>query len=380
MIFEYATLKLIWWALIIVLLIGFTISCGMDLGVAVLLMVIGKTDADRRVIINAIGPTWDGNQVWFLVSAGAIFAGWPLLYAAVFSSLYFAFFLVLLMLILRPPGIDYRSKLPSKHWRQFWDICLFLSGVTPAFFFGLAFANIILGISFYYDDSLRPIITQSFSSLFRPITVLAGIASLSMLTVQGALFLQLKLDEKFSAYTKNIATYTGCIFILSFICTGLYVAFEANGFKLQDIADINSVLSPVKKIVLIEPKLWSYNYRYRCSNLVAVPIAVIASSCLALWASRYDKPGLAIFLNSFSLASVIVTIGITMFPFILPSSAMPSHSLTIWDACSSKLTLQWLFWIILIFLPIVLLYTTWVYRVMRGKVTEKISLHHPEAY
>src|SRR3990167_5449502 len=144
----YHLLRLIWWALLGVLLAGFAITDGFDLGIGMLLPWVARTDNERRVVLNTIGPVWEGNQVWFVLGGGAVFAAWPLLYAVSFSGFYFAMLLVLLALILRPVGFKYRSKLPNLTWRQTWDTCLFIAGLAPALLFGVAIGNVLQGVPF----------------------------------------------------------------------------------------------------------------------------------------------------------------------------------------------------------------------------------------
>src|SRR5580692_3013228 len=152
---EYEILRLIWWALLGILLIGFAVMDGFDLGTAALLPFVGRTNMERRVAINSVGPVWEGNQVWFILGGGAIFAAWPALYAASFSGFYLAMFLVLAALILRPAGFKFRSKLPNTTWRGFWDWALFVGGVVPSLVFGVAFGNLFLGVPFSFDSDLR---------------------------------------------------------------------------------------------------------------------------------------------------------------------------------------------------------------------------------
>ena len=152
---DYETLRVIWWALLGVLLIGFAIMDGFDLGVAMWLPIIAKYDVDRRILINSIAPTWEGNQVWFILGGGAIFAAWPALYALSFSGFYWAMLLVLLALIMRPVGFKYRSKLKSHTWRNNWDKILFVSGLVPALIFGVAVGNVLQGVPFHFDNSFN---------------------------------------------------------------------------------------------------------------------------------------------------------------------------------------------------------------------------------
>ena len=160
--FDYETLRLLWWALLGILLIGFAVMDGFDLGVAALLPIVGRTAEERRIVINTIGPVWEGNQVWLVLGAGAIFAAWPALYAMAFSSFYLAMLLVLLALILRPVGFTFRGKIDDPRWRHVWDTALVVSGVVPALVFGLAFGNVLEGVPFNYDADLRLSYTGGF--------------------------------------------------------------------------------------------------------------------------------------------------------------------------------------------------------------------------
>ncbi|MFM0298466.1 MULTISPECIES: cytochrome d ubiquinol oxidase subunit II, partial [Paraburkholderia] len=152
---DYASLKLIWWVLIGVLLIGFALTDGFDMGAAILLPFIGRTDAERRIVVNTVGATWEGNQVWLITAGGAMFAAWPLVYAASFSGFYFAMLLVLFSLFFRPVGFDYRSKREDPRWRSAWDWALFVGGFVPALVFGVAFGNLLQGVPFSFDTDLR---------------------------------------------------------------------------------------------------------------------------------------------------------------------------------------------------------------------------------
>src|SRR5690554_7451230 len=153
---DYEALRFIWWVLIGVLLIGFVVTDGFDMGVASLLKVIGRDNEERRIMINTVAPHWDGNQVWLITAAGALFAAWPAVYAAAFSGFYWAMLLVLFALFFRPVGFDYRSKLTNTKWRKAWDMGLIAGGVVPSLIFGVAFGNLLLGVPFQHDEFLRP--------------------------------------------------------------------------------------------------------------------------------------------------------------------------------------------------------------------------------
>src|SRR5487761_2662828 len=194
MIFDYATLKVIWWLFVGVLLIGFSVTDGFDLGVGALLPFLGKNDEERRVIINSVGATWDGNQVWFITAGGALFAAWPLVYATAFSGFYIALILTLFALFFRPVGFDYRSKVADARWRSAWDWGLFAGGFVPALIFGVAFGNLLQGVPFSFDNDLRVTSSGSFWQLLNPFGLLAGVVSLAMLVMHGAVYLQIRTE------------------------------------------------------------------------------------------------------------------------------------------------------------------------------------------
>jgi len=369
MILDYATLKLCWFFIIGVLLIGFAITGGSDLGVSALLAPMGKNDSERRVILNSIGPAWEGNQVWFILTVGAIFAAWPFAYAAIFSSLYFLFFLLLIPLILRPPGLDYRSKLKNSTWRTFWDYSLFFSGFLPIFLFGVMIGNLFLGIPFYYDDTLLPHATQAFFSLFTPYTLLLGTVCASALLLQGVLFLQSKTEYVLCQRAKCIAQILGSLFIITFPIAWYWTLYDIPGFAIISMPASNTSMTPVAKEVIHAIGLWQTQYK-TFSVGYFIPVIPLFSTLIAILFSTFNCAKLALFSSSLAIAALMITWGFTLFPFILPSSTIPSHSLTLWDATSSPLTLSWMLGVTILFLPIVLCYTLWAFRVMRGKVTE----------
>jgi len=368
MIFDYATLKLIWWLFVGVLLIGFALTDGFDLGVAALLRYAARSDEERRVVINSIGPVWEGNQVWFVTAGGALFAAWPLVYAAAFSGFYFALMLVLLALILRPVGFDFRSKVPDPRWRGFWDWGLFVSGAVPALVFGVAFGNLLQGVPFHYDDTLRPFYTGSFWQLLNPFALLAGVVSLSMLVMHGGMYLQLRTEGDIATRASRAVRVSALVLIVAFAAAGFWVAGGIEGYRIVTIPDVNNVLVPMAKTVERASGAWFANYRLHPWMWLA-PASGFAGALLAWRMSARNRPGPGIVASALSVSGVILTAGFAMFPFVMPSRTEPATSLTAWDATSSPLTLTIMFWVVVFFLPIVLGYTTWAYRKMRGKVT-----------
>lgn len=370
MLFDYYTLKIIWWLFIGVLLIGFAVMDGFDLGVGTLLPFVAKTDVQRRVLLNAIGPTWEGNQVWLLTAAGAMFAAWPLVYAAAFSGFYWAMLLVLFALFFRPLGFEYRSKIEDPRWRTAWDWGLFVGGMVPALIFGVAFGNLLQGVPFHYDDFMRPFYTGSFFGLLNPFALLAGVVSLSMLVMHGAVYLQMRTEAELFNRAKKAVLLFGIIFIAAFALAGIWQAHGIEGFRIVSSPDPGTAFSPLAKTVEVSQGAWMENYA-SYSWMMLAPVLAFVGGILAIVLSRLNRPGIAFIFSGSALAGVILTAGFAMFPFLMPSTTSPNSSLTVFDATSSHRTLTVMFFAVIIFLPIVLAYTSWVYRVMRGKITEE---------
>jgi cytochrome d ubiquinol oxidase subunit II len=366
MILDYETLKLIWWLFVGLLLVGFVMTAGFDLGVGMLLPFLGKNDEERRVIINSIGPTWEGNQVWLILGAGAVFAAWPLVYAAAFSGFYAAMLLALFALVIRPGGFAFRSKLPDPRWRSLWDWVLFTGGAVPALIFGIAFGNLLQGVPFQYDDTLRLSFTGSFLALLNPFALLAGLVSVAMLVMHGAVYLTLRTQGEINARATRAAVVFGVIFLIAFALAGVWVALGIDGYRVLYMPDANSAFTPLQKSVAKVTGAWITNYSLYPWTLLA-PVAGFAGAIAAL--ALGARAGMALIASSICVSAVVLTAGFAMFPFVMPSSTHPDHSLTMWDGVSSHLTLTWMFWATVVFLPIIIAYTIWVFRVMRGKVT-----------
>lgn len=370
MLFDYFTLKIIWWLFVGVLLIGFAFMDGFDLGIGTLLPFVARNDEQRRVLLNAIGPTWEGNQVWFITAGGALFAAWPLAYAAAFSGFYWALLLVLFALFFRPVGFEYRSKIQDPRWRAAWDWGLFVGGMVPALVFGVAFGNLLQGVPFYYDEFMRPFYTGSFWALLNPFALLAGIVSLSMLVMHGAVYLQMRTEDEINIRAKKAVRIFAVVFLVAFAIAGVWQAFGIEGYRIIASPDPGTAISPMDKKVETAVGALMQNYSIYPWTVLA-PALAFAGGILAFVLSGINRAGLAFVCSGSALAGVILTAGLAMFPFVMPSSTNPDSSLTAFDATSSHLTLNVMFIAVVVFLPIVLMYTSWVYRVMRGKITEK---------
>jgi len=380
MIFDYETLKVIWWLFIGVLLIGFAVTDGFDMGVGALLPFLGRTDDERRVIINSVGATWEGNQVWFITAGGATFAAWPLVYATAFSGFYWALLLVLFALFFRPVGFDYRSKVDDPRWRNAWDWGLFVGGAVPALVFGVAFGNLLLGVPFRFDDTMQVFYAGSFWQLLNPFGLLAGVVSLSMLVMHGAVYLQLRSEDEINARARKAVVISAIVMMAAFALAGVWLATGIDGYRIVSMPAADTAFTPLAKVVEKAPGAWLANYSTH-PWMMAAPVLGFAGAAIAIVFSAAGRPLAAFVASALSVTGVILTAGFSLFPFIMPSSSNPASSLTVWDAVSSHRALQVMFWVVVVFLPIVLAYTSWVYRVLRGKITvETIRKNRHTAY
>ena len=368
MIFDYETLRVIWWILIGALFTGFALTDGFDMGVGTLLPFLGRDDDERRVMINTVGPHWDGNQVWFILAGGAIFAAWPLVYAAAFSGFYVALLLVLFSLFFRPVGFDYRSKVDDPRWRAAWDWGLFAGSAIPALVFGVAFGNLLQGVPFHLDGNLRSHYDGSFFALLNPFALLTGVVSLSMLVMHGATYLQMRTDGVLLERARGAARLAAIALIVTFALAGIWLGFGIDGYRIASIPALDAPSNPLAKTVAQVAGAWLTNYK-TYPWAVAAPVLGFAGALGVLAFSAARRGALAFVSSALSVLGVIFTVGVSMFPFIMPSSLEPNSSLTVWDATSSPHTLMLMFWATLVFLPIVLGYTIWVYKVMGGRVT-----------
>ena len=372
---NYEVLRIIWWALLGILLMGFAVMDGFDLGVATCLPWIARNDMDRRILINTVGPTWEGNQVWFILGGGAIFAAWPTLYALSFSGFYLAMLVVLLALILRPVGFKYRSKHDSVKWRSFWDYALFIGGFVPALIFGVAIGNVLQGVPFHFDDHMRSFYTGTFFALLNPFALFCGILSVCMLVMHGAFFLQIKTEGHLQQRSQRTGRVAALFTLVLFVLGGVWVANGIDGYVQVSEIFPNGPSNPLHKEVIRQAGAWFANY-HRTILACVVPLGSIISALSAILFAKKAK--LAFVSSSICIMGIIGTVGVSMFPFILPSSSNPAHSLMVWDSSSSEKTLLIMLVATIIFLPIVLAYTSWVYRVLRGKINMQSILSHKE--
>ena len=366
---DYESLKLIWWVLIGVLLIGWAVTDGFDMGVLSLLKIVGKTDSERRVMLNTVGPHWDGNQVWFITAGGAIFAAWPVVYATAFSGLYFALLLVLAALFFRPVGFEYRSKIEEVKWRNNWDWLLTIGGAVPSLVFGVAFGNLFLGLPFTFDNTMRSFYEGNFFQLLSPFALLVGVVSLAMLVMHGGAYLQMRTQDELHERTRKATLVTAMITFFGFMLAGVCLMHWVDGYVITEMTKATGeAMTPMAKSVTVMEGAWLNNYTLYPITIVA-PILGFAGLLLTMLFTLKNKSGLTFFSSSIALAGIICTAGFSLFPFIMPSSINPQVSLTVWDVVSSEKTLNIMFIVAMIFVPIILIYTTWGYYKMWGRIS-----------
>lgn len=366
---DYDTLRLIWWLLLGVLLIGFAVTDGFDLGVGTLLPFVAKTDMERRIVINTIGPIWEGNQVWLIVGGGAIFAAWPPLYAVSFSGFYLAMFIILASLILRPVGFKYRSKRESATWRATWDWALFIGGFVPALIFGVAVGNVLQGVPFRFNNDLRIFYEGSFFGLLNPFALLCGLLSVSMLVMHGSAWLMVKTSGPIAERARRYGSVAAPVTVLLFAAAGALVWVGIGGYRVTSVMDPLGVSNPLMKTVAEDSGAWFANYAAH-PWLLVVPALGVFGAAAAFLGLRARREVSTLLLSAASITGIIATVGVSMFPFILPSSIDPRSSLTLWDSSSSHLTLFIMLVVSVIFIPTIVVYTSWVYKVLWGKVDD----------
>ena len=332
----------LWFILIAVLFIGFFFLEGFDYGVGILLPFVSKTDTERRVVVNSIGPVWDANEVWLLTAGGAMFAAFPHWYATMFSGFYLPLFLILMGLIVRGVAFEFRSKVEDERWRKTWDYAIFIGSLLPAILFGVAFANIVRGLAI--DASMNYV--GSFFDLLNPYALLGGLVTLALFVLHGALFLELKVDDPIRQRVQGLLRPT---WAAALVLTVLFVAFSAVDTPM--FASVNAV------------------------QVIALLVAVVSLLTAGLYVFR-RRYGLAFVANGLTIIAVVVLLFSSLFPNVMPSSIDPAFSLTVYNASSTPYTLSIMTGIALFFVPLVLLYQGWTYWVFRKRVTLSSHLEY----
>ncbi|NOZ84959.1 MAG: cytochrome d ubiquinol oxidase subunit II [Deltaproteobacteria bacterium] len=330
------TLQIIWFVLVGFLFVMYSVLDGFDLGVGFWSLFI-SSDKEKRILLNSVGPVWDGNEVWLLAGGGALFAAFPHVYATVFSGFYLALMLVLYALIFRAVSLEFRSKLESNSWRSKWDLAFGLSGALPALLFGVALGNILRGLPL--DASMN--FTGNFFTLLNPYALLIGVLGFSMIVTHGAVWIMLKAGGDLAVKAARWARLSWTIFATLFVVVSIVtlVWFPRRTVNFRNL-----------------PVLW------------LIPLFAAVSIGLAGFYIKKAKAGSAFLWSALAIASMWGITGASLFPLIVPALEDPAKSLSIVNSSSSELTLTAMLVMALIGVPIVLLYTLWAYRVFWGKV------------
>ena len=330
----YWHLQTLWFGLIAVLWIGYFILEGFDFGVGTLLPFLGRDDRDRRVMINTIGPVWDGNEVWLIVAGGATFAAFPGWYATLFSGFYLALFVILVALIVRGVAFEYRGKHDSPRWKAWWDRAIIVGSALPALLWGVTFANIVHGVPIDRAGEY----TGNFFTLLNPYALFAGITSLALFTLHGAVFLTIRTKGELVERARDAARK------LSLAAAVLVFAFlawtYANAVSAHDKGIVPGVI-PLSAVGLV----------------IAVPFIVRAGS-----------DGLAFGATTLTIGLMTATIFLNLYPRVMVSSTNTAYDLTVWNSSSSHYTLAVMTVVGLSLLPCVLVYQAWTYYVFRHRI------------
>ncbi len=293
-LFDYTVLRLIWWALLGILLIAFAIMDGFDFGIAMLQPYVARNDVERRVLLNVIGPVWEGNQVWFILGGGAIFAAWPMLYAVSFSGFYLAMFLILLALIVRPVAIAFRGKVDNERWRRIWDWTFVVSGFVPSLIFGVAFGNLLLGVPFHFDQTLRLTYEGNLFGLLNPFSLLCGLISLLMIAMQGGTFLALKSEEPIAGRAVKATSVAAIAYILLFTVAGVWMAYSIKGYVIEAPMISDGPSNPLLKAVSRADGAWLANYTSHPWTILAPVVAYIGAPAVDLAVAVRKLAGLGL--------------------------------------------------------------------------------------
>ena len=330
-------LNIVWYILFVIIISGYLILDGFDLGVGILHLSLAKTDHERRIILNSIGPIWDGNEVWLVVGGGVLFAAFPLVYASLFSGFYIAMMLILLVLILRTVAIEFRSKRPGRTWRTIWDATFALSSMLIALLFGVAFGNIISGVPL---DAQQNIYT-SFLGLLSPFTLLVGITTVAMMAMHGAIYLTMKVE---GALLTRLRTLLPKLMVIFFLLNTLVVL---------------GVLFSLPHAMA----------NYFSSYTLAIFPAIALVALIAAWRLVHTENYFKAFLASSTMIALLMFSGaISLFPNLLISTIDTSYNLTIYNGAAAPNSLLIMLIIAVIGMPFVLAYTAGVYYIFRGKV------------
>jgi len=325
-----------------------------------MIMPFMRNEDDRRVILNASGRTWDGNQTWIVFAGGAIFVIWPVVYGSIFSGLYAAMLCILWSFFFRPPGFEYRSKIESALWRRFWDVGLFVSSFLPVLIFGVAFGNLLEGLPIYFDPiTMRSFYDGNFWGLINWMGIIAGLVSITMLLMHGAAMLHRRTEGDLRRRMRRLFYIFAWLFLILFTGAGFMVAFAIKGYVLLK-SPVDPTAHPLANEVIRQRGAWILSYGQHPWK-AAFPIIAYIATFFAMLTMRIGKGGFAFWCSVFAIVGVIGTAGAALYPFVVPSSYKPSESMTIWNASSAQYTLNVMLYVSVVLFVFILLYKIFTY-------------------
>jgi cytochrome d ubiquinol oxidase subunit II len=375
---DYETLRLIWWAILGILIIGFAVTDGFDLGVAMIMPFVATRSGEKRILLNSIGPFWEGNQVWLILGIGATFAAWPYVYAVSFSGFYFSMMLILFSMILRPAGFHFRSKINNKLWKRVWDTLIVLSAFFTTFILGTVVGSVIQGEYFSFNEFMVMENAIRDHATFNAFSALCGTLSVFMFATHGACYLTLKTEGRLQKRASKVLAFGPFLIMTLFAAGALFLEFLPC-YEIMSFGGTSAPSNPMAKKVVMSFGCLGDNYK-KYGWMIFAPISVFLCQILIPLLAIFKRFGLAFILSSISIAGIILTVGFSMFPFILPSRLNPNASLTIWDASSSQETLLIMLMATVVLMPLILIYTSFLYRVMGGKVNHESVNNNLNSY
>ena len=376
--FDYDSLRVVWWLFLGLLLVGFAALDGIVLGLGAIFRFVAQTELERRALVGAIKPTWDFNQLWLILGSVVAFMAWPRLYEASFSVLRFAFWALLFASILRPAGFGLRNLRIASRWRNTWDWALCIGGIVPALLWGIAFGNLFLGIPFHVDASQRIIYAGSFLDLLTPFALSCGAVSLSMMVLHGACYAAKCIDEPAARRARHAGIAAAGFFVIAFIAAGLFVIFSLEGYRVLGGIEPSGPSTSAQHAVWLSPGAWLDNY-IKWPLMWSAPLIALFGALFSCWLLLLRWTRAAFAASSLVSVGTLFTAGFAMFPFLMPSSDNARHSLTVWEAASSEQVLRTTLTVGMALIPLALACVAWGLLALRRRGTLQTVIPQTEA-